>query len=59
MAKQGNDAETLKLLREIDRKGKRLTPWEIKFVANLIDNDVTQFTPAQAAQVSKIHEERV
>jgi len=49
----------MKLLIEIDQSGADLTPWEVKFVADLIDRGVTQFSPKQMAMIQRIYEERV
>jgi len=46
-------------LLEIDDRGRRLTSSEIDFVADLIDRDVQQFSPKQAASINKIYRERV
>lgn len=51
--------ELIGLLREIDSDGECLTEWEVGFIAQLIDRRVKRFSPAQAKQIRRIHQERV
>lgn len=50
---------TLQLLRIIDSEGTNLTKSEIDFVADLIDNIITEFTPQESRMISQIHRRRV
>ena len=54
-----NDSRTLAKLNEIDRRGRGLTTWEVDFVADLVDDNVTRFSDRQAETVDRIHRERV
>ncbi len=47
------------MLNEIDDRGEELTPWEVRFVADLIDRDPARFTGPQASIVERIWRERV
>lgn len=53
------DRTTLDLLREVDDMGVGLTEWEVKFIGDLIDRDVTSFTKDQADKILEIHQARV
>jgi hypothetical protein len=54
-----NPAEIVALLDEVDRLGVGLSPWERKFVSENVDNPPARWTPAMAAKVRQINEERV
>lgn len=41
---------------EIDAWGEGLTPWEINFVAKIIDQGIYEFSPRQAEIIREIHE---
>lgn len=51
--------ELVEMLLEIDENGEDLTDWEKEFVSNLVDEEVTWFTPKQERQIRRIHEEKV
>jgi hypothetical protein len=46
-------------LDDIDARGQRLTPWEIRFVADMIDRGLTSFTDRQGEIIQRIWEEKV
>jgi|TARA_Y100000296_G_C5072398_1_gene205591 hypothetical protein len=53
-----------KIIREIDELGTNsdnklfdLKPWDIKFIADLIDRDITDFTEPMKKQIDRIYEE--
>lgn len=54
-----DDKETRDLLQIIDSEAVDLTPWEIRFVADLTDNPPDRFTSRQAEIVRQIHGRRV
>jgi hypothetical protein len=53
------EADLRAMLAEIDESGEGLTEWEVNFIARLIDSRAKRFTPAQAKQIRRIHQERV
>lgn len=49
----------LEMLQLIDDDGERLTPWEIGFVADMIDSGRDIFTRKQRETIERIYRERV
>jgi len=47
------------LLMEIGAKGEGLTPWEVGFVADLIDKGWRHLTDKQIETIQRIHDQRV
>ena len=52
-------AEIKEILEEIDTKGKGLTDWELKFVADILERKQETFSTKQENMIRKILEERV
>jgi len=49
--------ELLDMIRAIDESDDvSLTPWEINFIAGMIDNPPSRFTEKQAAVIERIHD---
>lgn len=48
-----------KLLARVDRYAEGLTPWEVDFVAGLIDNPPQTPSPKQIAILKKLDKEKV
>ena len=46
------------LVEHIDLFGKGLTDWEIKFIANLIDNPSDIYSKKQVAIIERIYNEK-
>lgn len=46
------------LVEFIDLFGKGLNEWEIKFIANLIDNPPRLYSKKQIATINRIYEEK-
>jgi hypothetical protein len=44
-------------VEHIDTFGKNLTDWEVKFIADLIDNPPKVFSPKQLAIIARIYDE--
>jgi len=57
-----NDKETefdpKVLVEHIDSFGKRLTEWEVKFIADLIDNPPDVYSPKQIKIINRIYDEK-
>ena len=51
--------DSLKLYVEhIDLFGKNLSPWEIKFIANLTDNPPAKYSDKQIEIIERIYDEK-
>lgn len=50
--------ETEVLVKHIDMFGKGLTDWEVKFIADMIDNPPPQYSPKQIEIVNRIYDEK-
>lgn len=50
--------KTRVLVEHIDAFGRRLSDWEIKFIANLIDHPPERYTPPQIRVINRIYEEK-
>lgn len=46
------------LVEHIDTFGKNLTEWEIKFIANLIDNPPQFYSERQIEIINRIYDEK-
>lgn len=46
------------LVEHIDTFGKRLTQWEIDFIANMIDNPPEKYSPRQIEIINRIYDEK-
>ena len=46
------------LVEHIDEFGKKLSDWEIKFIADLIDNPRAEFSPKQVDIINRIYDEK-
>lgn len=46
------------LVEHIDTFGKRLSEWEIKFIAGLIDNPPEQYSKKQIKIIDRIYDEK-
>lgn len=46
------------LVEHIDSFGKNLSDWEIKFIADLIDNPRERFSPKQIEIINRIYDEK-
>lgn len=46
------------LVEHIDSFGKGLSKWEIKFIADLIDNPPDSFSEKQIAVIHRIYDEK-
>jgi hypothetical protein len=58
-SKNPGNRELLRLLKEIDEEGTNLTRSQIDFVAELIDGSVSDFDPAQARRIQRLHHKKV
>lgn len=47
------------MVEEIDRLGEDLTPWEIEYIAGIIDKNTQTFSTKQADIIRRIYEERI
>jgi hypothetical protein len=50
-----SDEEYAEMVEEIDEKGTGLKPWDIDFIANLIDNPPIHYSPARRQQIERIY----
>ena len=48
--------EVGKIVEHIDSFGKGLTAWEIKFIADLLDNPPEVFSPKQIAFINRLYD---
>lgn len=46
------------LVEHIDSFGKKLSEWEIGFIANLMDNPPKEYTPNQIKVIERIYDEK-
>jgi len=46
------------LIEHIDRFGKSLTPWEIKFIADFIDSPPKYYSKKQIEIIERIYKEK-
>ena len=46
------------LVEHIDSFGKKLSKWEINFIANLIDNPPEEYTPSMIKVINRIYDEK-
>lgn len=46
------------LVEHIDSFGKNLSDWEIKFIANLIDNPPERYSSKQVKIINRIYDEK-
>ena len=46
------------LVEHIDCFGKRLNAWEIKFIADLIDNPPEEYSPKQVKIINRIYDQK-
>lgn len=46
------------LVEHIDSFGKNLSEWEIKFIANLIDNPPRNYSEKQIEIINRIYDEK-
>jgi hypothetical protein len=46
------------LVEHIDMFGKKLSQWEIKFIADLIDNPPEEYSPKQIAVIERIYDDK-
>jgi len=46
------------LVEHIDTFGKKLTEWEVRFIAGLIDNPNKQITPKMEEIINRIYDEK-
>ena len=49
------DFEPQVLVEHIDSFGKRLSEWEIKFIADMIDNPPEEYSPKQIKVIHRIY----
>ena len=56
MLKQNEAGE---IVAAIDRDGKNLTDWEIKFIEQMIDDPPCMFSVNQLALIEEIYDEKV
>jgi len=54
-----NDKEYAEIIDCIDTFGKGLTEWEVKFIADLIDNPPEIYSPKRRKIIERIYEEKV
>lgn len=47
------------LVREIDEMGEGLSPWEVDFIAGIIDKPPASFSTKQIGSIQQIHAQRV
>jgi len=52
------DFEPQILVEHIDVFGKKLTEWEINFIANLMDNPPKVYSPKQIEIINRIYDEK-
>ena len=50
--------DTELLVEHIDIFGKKLTEWEVKFIANLIDNPPEEYSKKQIEIINRIYDEK-
>ena len=53
-----SDFDPKVLVEHIDSFGKNLSEWEIKFVANLIDNPPDFYSPKQIEIINRIYDNK-
>ena len=53
-----SDFEPAVLVKHIDSFGKRLTNWEIKFIADLIDNPPDEYSPKVVKIINRIYDQK-
>ena len=46
------------LVEHIDSFGKRLTDWEVKFIADMIDSPPETYSPKQVKTINRIYDEK-
>lgn len=46
------------LVEHIDSFGTRLSEWEVKFIANMIDNPPKTYSEGQVAIINRIYDEK-
>ena len=46
------------LVEHIDTFGKRLTEWEVNFIADLMDNPPKVYSPKQIEIIKRIYDEK-
>ena len=52
------DFEPQVLVEHIDSFGKKLTKWEIDFIADMIDNPPDEYTDPMKKVIERIYDER-
>lgn len=57
-AKQGEQFGPKVLVEHIDSFGKKLSDWEIGFIAKLIDNPPKEYTPPMIKVINRIYDEK-
>jgi len=50
--------EVDEIISHIDDFGRNLTEWEIKFIANLIDNPPQEYSKKQIEIINRIYDEK-
>ena len=53
-----NNFEVRDIVEYIDRYGKHLTDWEVKFIADLIDNPNGYVSPKMKAVINRLYNEK-
>ncbi len=46
------------LVEHVDSFGKNLSDWEIKFIADLIDNPPDEYSPKRIKIINRIYDEK-
>ena len=54
----GADFDAEVLVEHIDSFGKGLTDWEIKFIADMIDNPPDEYTPPMIKVINRIYDQK-
>ncbi len=57
--RQQSHKEMAELVDCIDTFGKKLSEWEIKFIADLTDNPPEHYSAKQRVIINRIYEEKV
>lgn len=58
-ASKVNHAECLRLVKEIDEQGTRLSRDQINFIAGIIDSKQTEFSEVEESRIEKIYDKKV